>query len=430
MAHRTLVVGAGPAGLAVARRLGEVGLEYDHVEQHSGVGGLWDIDNPHTPMYESAHFISSKTLSGVPGFPMPAEYPDYPGRVQLLAYLREVSDRLGLTERIRFDTSVTSVRPAQSGPRWEVTFGDGEVDGYDAVVAATGMLHTPIVPELPGTFDGEVMHTRDYRDPSLFRGRRVLVVGGGNSGCDIVCDAIGVAERAVISMRRGYWIIPKHIFGVPADVFGETGPRLPMRLQQKVFRRMLRLLVGDLTRLGLQRPDHEIFETHPLLNSMLVHALQHGDVTARPGLVSISGRTVTFTDGTTEEIDLLVWATGFTHAIPVFDGLVGGTHMPDLWLQTFSREHPGLMAAGFLETNSGAWGHFDRQARMIAGALLDDRDRPGQAAAFRARIANDRPDLTAGLKLVASPRHEGYADAHAFAKAAEATITAYGWPRA
>lgn len=433
---RVLVVGAGPSGIAAARRLRERGLEPDHVERHSGVGGLWDIDNPWTPMYESAHLISSRSLSAFPDHPMPRSYPDYPGNRQMLAYLKDVADELELDD-IAFGVEVTGVTKGEDGT-WEVGFrrvADGApVTGeepwsrtYDAVVVCTGMLHTPIVPELPGDFAGEVMHTVGYRDPEVFRGKRVLVVGGGNSGCDIACDAATVAERAVISMRRGYWFIPKHVLGVPSDVVAESGPRLPARVEQAVVGRALRLLVGDLTRLGLQRPDHKVFESHPIVNSQLIHHLQHGDVTPRPGIATVRGRTVTFTDGSTEEVDLLVWATGYTHTIPVAEGYVRGEHMPDLYLQTFSREHRGLMAVGFVETNSGAWAHFDRQARLVAGYLSAWRDSPEATAVFDHRIRTAAPDLSGGRTMLPTPRHEGYVDTHAFAKAADRVLATMRW---
>ena len=118
----------------------------------------------------------------------------------------------------------------------------------------------------------------------------VLVVGGGNSGCDIAVDVSRTASRAFISLRRGYWFIPKHLFGVPADVFGHRGPELPRWIEQPVFERLLRLLLGDPTRLGLPAPDHRLFETHPVLNTQLLHALGHGELGVKPDVRELRGR--------------------------------------------------------------------------------------------------------------------------------------------
>jgi hypothetical protein len=420
------VIGAGPAGLAVARARRARGLDYDQADRHSDVGGLWDIDAPGSPMYEAAHFISSKTLSGFPGYPMGDDLPDYPSHRQILAYLRGFADHYGLRDQIRFGVSVTSLAEHGDGT-WTVQFSDGRRARYRGVVCCTGAQWVPNQPPVPGSFSGEVMHSRDYRDLGQVRGRRVLVVGGGNSACDIVVDAGRVAARAVISMRRGYWIIPKHIFGMPADVFAEGGPQLPVRVQQRVFGAMLRVLYGNPEKLGLQRPGHRLFETHPLLNSNLPLSIQHGDVTARPGIQSAEGATVTFTDGTREDFDLIILATGYRHSVPYAQAYFGREQHPDLYLTAFSREHPGLFGGSFIETNSGAYGHFDGSAQLIACYLEDIDRRPERAARFAAMITGDRPDLTGGIAFDASPRHTGYVDAHALARYRATVFRRMGW---
>lgn len=421
----TCIIGAGPAGLAAARALSEKGLPYTQVERHRDVGGLWDIDNPGSPMYESAHFISSKTLSGFTGFPMPEDYPDYPSNKQILAYLRSFADHYGLRDKIEFNTEVTSVTKLDDGG-YRVVRASGQATEHQNVIVASGVQWNPNVPQLPGNFTGEVRHSVTYRSPQELSGKRVLIVGAGNSGCDIACDAARNAERAVISLRRGYWFIPKHVFGMPADVFAHNGPVLPMRLEQWVFGKMLRLLNGDLTRLGLPKPDHKVFETHPIMNTQLLHHLQHGDVTARPGIANTEGKTVTFSDGSQEEIDLILLATGFVHDVPFAQDLFGDPQHPELYLTAFSK-HDGLFGLGYVETNGAAYVLISQLAAMVASHIADRDGRPQKWQEFRRRIETDRPDLSRGIKFVDSPRHTGYVESLAITRYLKKTARRMGW---
>jgi cation diffusion facilitator CzcD-associated flavoprotein CzcO len=421
--YDTCVIGAGPAGLAVARALAERDLPYTHLERHTGAGGIWDIDNPGSPMYSSAHFISSRTRSGFGGLPMPESFPDYPSHRQVLGYLRSFADEYGLTGRIEFGVDVRDVEKNADGT-WTVTRTDGRATVHAQVVVCTGAQWHPNLPELPGTFTGEVRHTIGYRDPDELRGRRVLVVGAGNSGCDIACDAARTADHAVISTRRGYWFIPKHLFGRPVDTLSSAGPKW---LEQKVFGVLLRLLEGDPARLGLPKPDHRLFETHPVVNSILLHHLRHGDITARPGILRADGRTVHFTDGTSDDFDLVLFATGYRHRVPVAQRYFGDEQHPDLYLSVFSRAHAGLCGVGFTETNSGAYRLFDLQAQLIASFVHDGRNGRASADRFARLIRDDRPDLSAGLKFVASPRHTGYVDSGAYLKYVTRLAGELGW---
>ena len=422
----TCVIGAGPAGLAVARALAEKDLPYTHLERHTGVGGIWDIDNPGTPMYDSAHFISSRTLSGFGGFPMPASYADYPPRQDILAYLRSFADAYGLTERIEHGQEVVAVERNEDGT-WSVTRASGVRTEHRDVVVCSGAQWHPHQPELPGTFTGEVRHSITYRSARELSGKRVLIVGAGNSGVDIACDAAATAQSAAISMRRGYWIVPKHVFGKPVDVFGESGPHLPAWVESRIFGRLLRLLEGDLRTAGLQKPDHRLLESHPIVNSQMLHHLRHGDLVAKPDIVDTEGAVVRFANGSEAEFDLIILATGYEQRIPFAPGLFGDSHHPDLYLSAFSRQHAGLYAVGFIETNSGAYQMFDLQAQLIASYIADSGRDTASARRFALKIAHDRPDLTGGLSFVASPRHEGYVHAPAFRRYAVKVGQQLGW---
>jgi len=240
-------------------------------------------------------------------------------------------------------------------------------------------------------------------------------VGLGNSGADIACDAAASSDAAFVSVRRGYHVIPKHIFGIPSDEFAERGPKLPLKVERPVFTALLRILQGDLTRLGLPKPDHRLFESHPLLNSQLIHHLQRGDVAIRPDIARLEGNSVRFTDGTTEEVDLVLYATGYDWSIPYAERHFSWHDgRPDLYLTAFSRKHPNLFGLGYLEVNSSAYTLFDHISNLLAQYLHDQERTPSRAAAFDRLIATDRPDLSGGIHFVDSPRHRSYVDQHAY----------------
>ena len=425
---RVCVVGAGPAGLSLARAFIAHGIPFDVYERHRDVGGLWDQSNSGSPIYESAHFISSRTQSHFHDFPMPGDYPDYPSHRQVLAYVRGFADAYGLREHIRFDTEVRSAVPDGSG--WTVTLSTGEARSYASLVCANGTNWHPRMPTYPGVFSGEMRHTQTYRSAEELRGKRVLIIGAGNSGADIACDAGRTATKAFLSVRRGYHFIPKHIFGKPADVFAEESPPMPMWLRQRIFGALLRLLNGDVRRLGLPRPDHRIFESHPILNTQVLHHLSHGDILAMPDVERFAGRTVHFKDGRTEEIDLVLCATGYDWSIPYVDEsqFRWKGHRPDLYLALFSRENPNLYVMGFLETNHGAYRFFDDMADILA-RVVSVRAAGGSAARdVNELIATDRIDLTGGIHFVGTDRHATYVDATAYRKQLRRVRRRLGWP--
>ncbi|KQQ39970.1 hypothetical protein ASF61_03930 [Duganella sp. Leaf126] len=422
------VVGAGPGGLSAARALKGMQLAYEQFERHSDVGGIWDMHNPGSPIYQSAHFISSRDLSGFIGFPMPKSYPDYPTNQQILAYVRSYADAYGLRAAIRFNTPVQHVQKQDDG-RWLVTLGDGSRRRYLAVICATGCNWDANMPAIKGQFNGEIRHSVTYKQADEFAGKRVMIVGAGNSGADIACDAATRAGKAFISMRRGYHFIPKHLFGLPADQVGESGPQLPLWIARPVMSVLLKMFTGDLTRFGLPKPDHRLFESHPLLNSQLLHHLQHGNIAVRPDIAHYDGDDVVFVDGSREKLDLVVYATGYKwsckYAADYFEWRGG---RPQLYLSMFSREHRNLFGIGYVETNSSAYKLFDTEAFMIACYLRDQVKQLGAARRFDALIANDNPDLSGGLKFVQSQRHEVYLEAHALKSYLKRLRKRMGWP--
>jgi len=336
----------------MARALRAAGIEYELIERHTELGGIWDPENPGSPMYESAHFISSKYTSYFYGYPMPEHYPDYPGYRQLRDYIRAFAAEYGLYDRATLGTGVASAELVDG--RWQVELTDGQRREYTHLVCANGVTWEPNLPNYRGqdTFTGELRHSSTFRFPAEFADRRVLVVGAGNSGVDIACDAALNASAAFLSVRRGYRFIPKHIFGVPLDVFINEGGELPAGITvPEDPSALIDALVGDLTRYGLPAPDHAALASHPIVNDQIIHHLNHGNITAKGDVKEFRGDTVLFADGSSEKIDLVLFATGYEYSIPyVREDLFEWSHgHPQLYLNIFNRRVDNLYALGFIE---------------------------------------------------------------------------------
>ena len=414
--RRYCLIGAGPAGLIAARALRAQGIPFDWYERSGDVGGIWNTDAPGSPVYNSAHFISSKYQSGFVGHPMPDSFPDYPSGRQVRSYIQGFADTAHLRPLVTFDTSVERVVKVDDG--WDVSLSTGATRRYAGVIAAPGVTWHPNRPDYPGQDDyrGEIRHSSSYVDPSEFAGKRVLVVGGGNSGVDIACDAAQAADAAYLSVRRGYRYIPKHIAGVPTDALlagtVEPPPGVSLPTDQTAF---LDALVGDLTRYGLPKPDHELLASHPILNTQVLHYLAHGDLVAKPDVARFTTSGVEFTDGTTLDVDLVILATGYTYALPFLaDDLPWRGGRPELYLNIFSRQHDGLAVLGFIEFADAAYERFEEMAHML---VLDitARELGGDVwASWQARKATDTPDLRGGKTYLDTPRHANYVDADTY----------------
>ncbi len=365
MASRYCIIGAGYSGLGVARAFQEAGLDYDIFEQNADIGGNWL-----NGVYDSTHIISSRNSTGYEEFPMPANYPDFPSRQQVLDYLCAYADRYDLRRAIQFSTRVERVEPldSQGLGGWRVRLDDGRVLDYSGVIVCNGHHWDRRIPHYPGTFSGKTLHSKDYKNASDFEGERVLVVGAGNSGCDIAVEAAlsKSVKEVAISMRRGYYFIPKTIAGLP--VAEMDLPWLPVSVQKRIIKLALALIVGPNPRYGLPRPDHDLFDRHPIVNSQLLYFIRHGLITPRPDIARLDGRQVHFVDGSCMEADTIVWATGFNVSFPFLD------HTLFTWEHGYPRlvAHmliPGwanLYIFGLLQPRGGAGPLISRGARLLS----------------------------------------------------------------
>jgi len=400
MTPRIAIIGAGPSGLAALKAFRQAGLTgAEAFERGDRVGGNW-VFSPepgHSSVFETTHIISSKRLSEYADFPMPAAYPDYPSHAQLLDYFEAYARHFGLHAAVRFRTGVSRAEPRPGGG-WRLTLDDGRAQEYDHLVVASGHHWDPRWPAYPGTFAGRFLHSHEFKSAAPFRGERVLVIGGGNSACDIAVETSRVAACTGLSVRRGYYIVPKLLFGQPPDVLNARLLWLPRALRAWVQQWTWRLATGGMAAYGLPEPDHGILSAHPTVNSELLYFLRHGRVHPYPDIARLDGRTVHFADGRSAEFDSIIAATGFRISFPFLDpALVNYAEgeVP-LYLRVFHPELPGLYFIGLVQPQGCIWPLAEAQAELVAATILGrcrlPDDLAARARADAARIARRYTD--------------------------------------
>ena len=405
-AQKFCIIGGGASGLAVAKNFLEHGIEFDCFERQDDLGGTWNYGSAVSSVYRSTHLISSKKLTEFTDYPMPDDYPEFPSHEQALAYLRSYARAFGLYDRMRFGRTVTRVQPQGTG--WQVTIDGRDTVHYAGVAIANGHNWDPKFPEYPGTFTGLALHSSQYKTPECLAGKRVLVVGAGNSGCDIAVEAAQCAAATFHSTRRGYHYLPKFLNGKPVDQCGERllRWRLPLWLRRAITARVVKLSLGRPEDYGLPAADHRLFETHPIVNSQMLYYVGHGKIRPKPDVAMLEGATVRFVDGSTEDVDVIIYATGFRITFPFIEKEHLNWHdgAPRLHLNIFHPTHERLFVAGLIQPDSGQWGLVDYQARLIARYLRALETAPERAARFRKRLAR-QCDLASGIRYVRSSRH-------------------------
>ena len=410
-AHKFCVLGAGTSGLAVAKNFLQAGIPFDCLEREDDIGGNWYFGKPASSIYASTHLISSKRLTEYTDFPMPEDYPEFPSHELVLAYLRDYARTFGLCNHIQFNTSIVAVEPCDDG--WQVKLERGEERLYRGVVIANGHNWHRRMPEYPGEFSGEVLHSSEYKVSDAMRGKCVLVVGGGNSGFDLAVEAAIHADAASLSLRRGYHVLPKFFKGKPIDQCGETVHAwcLPLWMRRLAAKLVVRWVLGPPQQSGLPKPNHRLFESHPIVNSQLHHHVGHGDLTVRPDISELTGETVRFIDGTSAQFDLIIFATGFRLSFPFIDTkhLNWQVNRPELFLNMFHPQRDDLFCVGMIQPDSGQWGLVDYQAQLIASYLRalesPSQDRLRRAKWFARLKQSPNDDLKQGIRYIDSPRH-------------------------
>jgi hypothetical protein len=417
------IIGAGSSGLTACQVFGSRGIAFDCFEKGSMVGGNWryENDNGASSAYRSLHINSSRGAMAFKAFPMPDDYPDYPNHFQVAAYFDEYVKRFGLAEKISFRTEVLSVEPEEG--EWAVTVrdSDGEeaASRYRAVLVANGHHWDPRWPEpaFPGAdgFAGEQLHAHHYREADVLVGKRVLVLGIGNSAVDIAVESSRIAEKTFMAMRRGAWVLPKYLGGKPIDAAQPTlASRLPLSVQRFFMSRLLNIAVGEMTAYGLPEPDHKLLAAHPTVSSELLPRLGAGDIEVKPNIDRFGGgNTVRFEDGSEEEIDLVVYCTGYRITFPFLgEGVfpVRDNRLP-LYRRLAAVDRPGLYFIGFIQPLGPIMPIAEAQSEWVADLLQGRATLPSKDE-MEAEIAAYEKGMR--KRYVTSKRHTIEVDFHPY----------------
>ena len=393
--NRVCIIGAGCSGFTMAKRLKDRGIAYDCFEMSDDIGGNWYFNNPNgaSSCYESLHIDTSKWRLAFEDFPVPEAWPDFPHHRPLLQYFHDYVDHFGLRESSTFNTKVERCT-RRADHKWDVTLAGGETRRYSALIVANGHHWDPRLPDYPGAFDGYQIHSHAYRDPFEpydFRGKRVLVVGAGNSAMDIASELSQrpIAKRLAVSMRRGVWVLPKYMDGKPTDK-NVLPAWLPAGIGRALARAKIKSSIGRMEDYGLPKPDHEPLDAHPSVSGEFLTRVGCGDIVPRGAMERLESDGVVFADGTREEFDAIIWATGYRISFPFFDDpeLIPEENQFPLYKRIVKPGYTNLYFLGLAQPLPTLVNFAEQQSKLVAAHLAGDYAFPPEIQ-MRAVIATD-----------------------------------------
>lgn len=409
--QRVAVIGAGAAGLCTAKHLLEVGLDVTVFEIGTQVGGLWCYmnDSGRSSAYRTLHINTAKNVTNFRDYLFREDVQRFPSHEDMHAYLHDYAEHFGVMPRIQFNSEVKELKPlSESGegePKWEVTTVDGQHRVFDAVCVCTGHLTKPLhVAEFQDKFAGTYFHSHDYKEPEPMVGKRVCVVGIGNSALDVASDVCVTAKRCVLVARSGVWIAPKLLFGVPftdlTDYFMKSW--VPSWLRKKLIALLIWCAHGDPTKLGLPPVTQRV---HATSSGSVVNDIAYQRVEVKHGIERVDGQTICFTDGSSGEFDVLVAATGYRIDLPFLsqDIVPTADNRVRLWKRILAPRWPGLYFVGMLNvaSHSNLWA-YERQVLWLQEFILGNAKAPSIDAM---ELDNDAKDRFIAKEFKGTSRH-------------------------
>lgn len=417
---KVCVIGAGPSGITALKNLRDEGLDVVCYDFNTNVGGNWIYNEKlsHSSVFETTHIISSKTLSQYEDFTFDdfeAGLPDYPSHDQLRRYFQAYATKFNLYPHIQFNTLVESCELDESN-QWIVqTSHDGvsKTEVFSHLVVCNGHHWKPRMPHYPGNFTGKLMHSHEFKNATPFKDQRILVIGGGNSACDVAVETSRVSAKTTISWRRGYRIVPKFLFGKPSDVVASRMAFLPTKLKFFFSELTVKIFSGSNKNYGLPEPEHAITGTHPTINEELLYKVRHGKVFPKGDIERFDGEQVHFKDGSVEAFDTIIACTGYILAHPFFrqDFLNYSEGDVPLYLKMLHEKYENLFFVGMFQPLGCIWPAAELQSKIAARAIAGTWKRPENIAELCQREVT-HPHLN----QIKTPRHTITVDFHLFTK--------------
>ncbi len=405
------IIGAGSSGITAAKALKEKGISFDCFEKGSNIGGNWRFnnDNGMSSAYRTLHINTNRVVMAYSDYPMPDDYPMFPHHSNIIEYFENYVNHFKLRENIVFNTAVVDVIQNPDGT-FKVTLDNRQVVDYQYVIVANGHHWNPRFPSpaFDGEFTGEVLHAHHYREANQVENKDVLVVGIGNSAVDIACEAARLhTGKVVISTRSSAYIIPNWIWSMPFDNLANAlTTKLPFWLQRLLFSTTLWLARGKQEDFGVPKPNRPVLSEHPTLSQDLLNLSGRGLIKFKPNIKEFRGKTVVFDDGTEQDFDMVVYATGYKVTFPFlkhyaqFD--VEESNDIRLYKKVIHPEYKNLFFLALIQPLGAIMPLAEIQSKWVAKIIAGESKIPAKELMLKS-IEDDKQKMLKRYK--ASPRH-------------------------
>ena len=417
------IIGAGSSGITAAKTLKEHKISFDCFEKGSKIGGNWRFnnDNGMSSAYRSLHINTNRMIMAYSDYPMPAEYPMFPHHSHIINYFDDYVNHFGVREDIQFNTEVKNVT-RNDVSTYTVETSNG-VYVYDNVIIANGHHWNPRFPEpaFEGNFTGEVLHSHYYREVEQLKDKDVLVIGIGNSAVDIACEAARTySGNVVISTRSGANIVPNWLWSIPFDSLASPlTSKLPIAIQRLFLSSALRLARGKQEDFGVPKPKRPLLSEHPTLSQDLLNLSGRGLVKFKPNIKEFKGKTVVFEDGTEQDFDMIVYATGYKVTFPFLKDQsfnVSETNDLRLYKKVVHPDFVGLFFLALIQPLGAIMPLAEVQSKWIAKILKGETKLPNKDEMLKS-IQDDKAAMAKRYKE--SPRHTLQVDFHPYKESIE-----------